>query len=723
MWRGKLAPVIFLVVTLLGSWQAFCPRGEAEEPGDEDTKLLKSHGIATDGPGLLAFLLTKKANEAGPEVAVAAARLLAVRQPPGAVEGLLDYAARHDDEWTRDELLASLGTLAVRKGKMDPAIVAAAQENGEPGGDCRRATATYVLGQRGGVEFRDVVRRLLDDPDASVRQAAAWGLAGKHLVEGIKETTAADAALLKENHVAAEATGLLEFLRRRTLAEGDLQEMQALVSQLGNNAHRLREEASRKLTARGAAALPFLRPVLASTDPEMVRRAKLCIEAIQRGPGPALPTAVVRQLGRLTLNQAELSSAIQILLKYVPFAEDEAVEEEVQNGLILLALHARQGEAALAAALQDAVPARRAAAAFVLARVGTRAHVLAVQRLLEDPSPSVRLRAAQGLVRARAREALPPLIAALEDAPLPGLVQDEELLHRIAGDTAPTVYVGDGSAGARRAAAAAWKAWWRQHAPTLDLAGVDLEDHRLGLMTICEYDSTLGRPGGQVWECGRDAKPRWKITGLAGPMDAQVLPGGRVLVAEHSAQRVTERDLSGAVKWEHPLNGNPVACQRLTNGNTFIATYNHVMEVSPTHGVVYSHIPGRGFYIFSAQKLRNGHIVFMTANGWFVEMESATGKQIRLVTLGHPGWCGIEALSNGKFLVALMAPGQIREVDETGKTSAQWQFPGVFRATRLPNGHTLIASMSTRKIAELDRSGRTIWEHVCEGRPWQVHWR
>jgi HEAT repeat protein len=783
--RAKLAPVLLLLVAALGLGPWSGSRSVAEEPGEEDAKLLKSEGIATDGPGLLAFFRTrpiqvessqrleelvarlagysyrdrdkasrlliaqgaaavpvlKKAltthdvdedtvrrvqqclqkieNGDGPELAVAAARLLVIRQPAGAVEVLLDYLPGVQDEWVKDEVLASLGALAVRHDSVNPVLMAALQADA-PG---RRATAAYVLGQRGGLAFREQVRQRLVDPDPTVRRAAVWGLAGKGLVQTVGETLAADQALLKQNHVAADEAGLLDFLRRRTLTAADEQQMRLLVRQLGDDTHRVRAEASRQLTARGTPALPLLKQALGSADLETVRRARLCIDAIQGGPGPALPAAAIRVLTRPVERAATPAAAIRALLNYAPFADDASVEEAVVHGLSLLSVREPRLDPALTAALQDGAPARRAAAAYVLGRLGTRADCLAVRALLDDPSLTVRLRAAQGLVAARDRTAVPRLIALLSEAPLPALWQAEDLLHRIGGEGGPSVYVEDGGADARRKATTAWAEWWRVRGPALDLARVDLEDRRLGLTLICEYDSMQGRPGGQVWECGRDGKARWKITGLQGPMDAQVLPGGRVLIAENSGQRVTERDLTGAVRWQHSLNNTPIACQRLPNGNTFIATYNEVLEVTPTHQVVYSHNRGPGFYLFSAQKLRNGHIVCMTAQGWILELDAATGKELRTVNLGQHGWCGVEALPGGKFLVALMAPGQVREVDDRGQASAEWRFPGVFRATRLPNGHTLVASMTSRKVAELDRAGQSVWEHVCEGRPWQVRAR
>ncbi len=379
MWR------VLLLLALPGLLQLSYADSAAQD--SDDARLLKAQGIATDNAGLLSFLHKKTAGDTGTDTALAAVRLVVARHPPGGVEAVVDYASRVREDWLKEEVLAHLGTLAVWQGTMDPALLAAAQHEGAP----RRAVAAYVLAQRGGAEHRDAARRLLADRELSVRQAVAWGLAGKQLFEVLKETAPIDAALLKAQHMAADEAGLLEFLRRRTLSDAEILQMHELVRKLGDNAHRVREEASHKLMARGAPALPLLTQALESSDAEIVRRAHLCIEAIRRGPGPGLPAAVIRQLVRGHANPGEAvpPAVLQTLLGYVPFADDDTVAEEVRHGLIVLAASAPQVDPALSAALADAVPARRATAALVLGRVGSRAQCQAVHRLLDDPSPLV----------------------------------------------------------------------------------------------------------------------------------------------------------------------------------------------------------------------------------------------------------------------------------------------------------------------------------------------
>lgn len=656
-----------------------------------------------------------------PEQTVAAARVLAERRTPEALQVLLDYQPQADDAWLEEEILGSIGALAVRDGKVDPALEKTLK-NPDAG---RRAAAAYVLAQRADIAQRDGLRQLLADPDPKVVERVVLGLLGKRHFQVVRDMVAGDEALLKINNVGSDEPALLEFLRRRTLSEEDQQRLKNLIRQLGDSSFQARNQASKELIKKSTSALAFLKAAVDDPDPEIGRRVRLCIEEINRGPGSALPAAAIRLLGRFAQAKDHApAAAIRVVLGYVPFADDETVEEEALNTLCLLSVREVKIDPLLPLALGDALAARRAAAAFVLGKVGTREHQPGLRKLLEDPALNVRLRTAQGLLAAKDKDAVPVLIQLLADLPGHILWQVEEQLYRLAGEKGPTEAVGDGTGGQRAKAVKAWTQWWQAQASTIDLARVAEGDYHLGLMTICEYDSAVGQPGGQVWETGREGKPRWKIKGVMGAMDAQVLPSGRVLVAENSAQRVTERDLNGEIKWQFQVPGNPIACQRLPNGNTFIATYNNLMEISPDQKIVYNHNRGPQFYIFSARKTRAGLIVCMSAQGNIMEIDALTGKEIRSLNLGpNGGWCSAESLPNGRFLVATMNTGQVREVDASGKTHWSATYQGVFRATRMPNGNTLVASMTTRKVAEFDRAGVMRWEKTCEGRPWSIRYR
>jgi HEAT repeat protein len=650
----------------------------------------------------------------GPMLPVAAARVLAQRNPPGAIEALFNYVPFAEDEWVEEEVLISLAGLGVRQDRVDP-LLQTALKDARP---WRRAAGAYVLGRAGPAEYRGAVRELLSDTDALVRKRAAAGLIGKQVFQSHADVLSADQSLLKDAGVATEPPALLQFVRRRTLDDEARCDLERLIRQLGDSSYRKREEASRKLMAMPTSILPFLETASHDSDLEISHRAARCYELLRRGPGTAQSLAAVRLLA----SQAAPAEAVPMLLRFVPFAEDESVEEEVLNALSLLSVREAKVDPSLSAGLADPLAGRRAAAAYVLGKVGNREQCDQIRPLLRDEVSKVRFRAALGLLAARDRSAVPVLISLLGEPQAPWAWQVEETLRRLAADRAPQP-PDTADAKARQKVVAAWSSWWDEQGSAINLAHLTQGEANLGLTTIVEYDNFVGGGQGQVWECGRDGKARWKITGLMGPMDAQVLPGGRVLIAENSGQRVTERDLKGNVKWSYSIpGGNPIACQRLPNGNTFIATYNQVMEVTRDLKPVYTAQHGPAFYLFGCTRMRNGHTVCMTAQGKVMELDGA-GKPIREVQLQHNGWCGVESLPSGRYLVALMSNNTVQEIDQTGKSHWSVTFPGVFRAHRSPSGNTLVASMTTRKVAELDRGGRVVWERTCDGRPWMIRAR
>ncbi len=657
---------------------------------------------------------------------MAAARLLSLRTAPKSValhektlKALLSYLPSCDDEYAEDEVLACVARLGLKEGKLDPILAAALKDKDAD----RRATAAFVVAQFGSSGQRDQLRAVLADKNEAVQQRAAAGFLGKRTVLGARENVAQAAVVFQNAKLAVDQQALQKFLLARTLSEKDQEHIRTLIVQLGAKSYAVREQASRKLIERGPLAIPLLR--LATDDPvaEKARRAQVCIDRIKPPEPPALPIAAARLLTDLpAVKDGKTAEPLQALLTYFPFADDEQIEEEVLTSLSLLSVRRPELEPALVKALTDPLPLRRAAAAYVLGRVGTEAQRQQVRKLLNDPTLKVRLRAAQGLLAGRDKQAVPALIELLRVAPESLVWKVEEPLVRLAGGKSPTpLAVESPGPGGRAKAAVAWAAWWREQGDRIDLGQHLRDDHFQGLYTIAEYDSFNGGGQGRLWECGRDGKPRWEIKNLLGAMDGQVLPNGNVLVAENSGSRVSERDKKGTVIWEYRVN-NPVAVQRLPNGNTFIAAYNQVLELSPTRNVVYTH-QRNGYIIFGAQKLRNGNILYITSNGTIVEMDTA-GKEVRTINLGANGnWCSVELLPNGRYLVALMSQGEVREIDTTGKVFWKANMPGVFRATRLPNGNTLVASMTTRQIAELDRNGNRIFERQCNGRPWAVRYR
>jgi hypothetical protein len=411
---------------------------------------------------------------------------------------------------------------------------------------------------------------------------------------------------------------------------------------------------------------------------------------------------------------------MQVLLAYLPFAEDDTVEEEVVNALTLLSVRTTKVPAVLEEALKDPLPARRAAAALVLGKVGTRDHLEGLRALLKDSSPKVQFRAAQGLLAAQDKAGVQPLFELLTTAPEAWAWQVDDQLLRLAGAAAPNLPTADNPAAYRKKAAVVWAEWWKANEDKVDLASLNRGEVTLGIYTITEFD---GAKQGRVWECGRDGRQRWEIVNLFGAMDCQILANGHVLVSEANVQKVTERDMQGNVTWTSNTQGPAVALQRLPNGNTFICTYNQITEVTPAGQPVYT-LQKQQMTIFGAQRLKNGHIAVVTAQGNLHIFDPNGDREVSKINLGvQGGWAGIEVLPNGHYLVALQSVNEIREIDGTGHVHWQCKFNGAFRATKLPNGNVLACSRTHRHVAEFNRNGTEVWGVDCKGQPWSVKYR
>jgi HEAT repeat protein len=524
------------------------------------------------------------------------------------------------------------------------------------------------------------------------------------------DPTADDVKVVKDAGLSAEGPALLEFFRKRTLTDDDRQQFAALIRQLGDDEFDKREQASRELVQRGAPVLPLLRQATRDKDPELARRAAECVETLEKGPGTALPVAAARLLGKRVPGEAA-----PVLLAYLPFADDADVEQAVLDVLVGLAGRAETA-AALKVALKDEALVKRAAAAFVLGRAADKDVRAAVLPLLTDKAPRVRFRAAQGLLAAREKAAVPALIDLVAEGPADGVGEIEDVLSRLAGEATPDTPTGNGAEG-RKERRYAWAKWWKNNGDTLDLAKALEAEPFLNLTVVPEMHAN------RVWECGKDGKPRWTIAkDLQCPIDAQVLPGGRILVAELNGNRVTERDKDGKILWEHKVN-TPIYCQRLPNGNTFISTNHKFFVVTREGKEVSSYSPPESdsFFMHSVQRLKNGHVVVVSMAGQIREVDAA-GKEVRTLKLEtQGGWNGITGTPDGHYLVA--GANVVQEIDTTGQKVWEYKVAGACYASRLPNGNTLVVSNSTAALTEVNKKGETVWSQKVDTSLWRGHRR
>jgi hypothetical protein len=513
--------------------------------------------------------------------------------------------------------------------------------------------------------------------------------------------------ILKRAGVPVDADGLLTFFRGRTLSDAECKQIGQLIHQLGADNFDDRESASKALQKIGGRAVPLLRAAKHGPDVEIAKRAEHLLK--ESAPPAPLPAVAAAKL----LARRAPADAVAVLLAYLPFAADGAVEDEVRAALLALTPDGK-ADPALTAALTDPLPIKRGAAAYVLGRKGDKAGKEAVRKLLTDADAKVRWQAACALLTVHDKAAVPVLVELLADGPFDTAWRSEEVLHRLAGDKVTTLWLDD-SPKQRSKVRDAWAAWWKEKGAGFDLTGYTETPRPLGYTLGVEYNT------GRVWECDIDGSIRWEIKDLAGPMDAQVLPNGNVLIAEADGRRITERDIKGVVKWEKKIDpdprnrdgAEPNGCQRLPNGNTFVSTTVRAMEFGPDGVLVYWCEIDSDQNTNAARKDRNGNILYTYNRG--IRMANTAGKDAGGVPLhGRKGkFVALEELPGTRFLVADCRSGSVLEVNVEGNVIWEVAVPGACGATRLTNGNTLIGV--NHKVIELDEDNKTVWEKDAMG--------
>jgi HEAT repeat protein len=512
---------------------------------------------------------------------------------------------------------------------------------------------------------------------------------------------AAEEQVLKAAKIGVDGPRLLEFFRNRTRKETDDARIRRLIEQLGDESYDLRERAAKDLIESGPSARPHLTKAAEEKNPEIARRAAECLDHIDEGPGIAVPIAAAR-----LIKVRKPDGAVEALLAYIPWADDENVAEEVRGALAGMALKDGKADPLLLAALEDASVARRSAAGVALARSGGEASLPGVKKLLGDKEPIVRLRVGLALLTLKDKEAVPVLIDLLTKLPREDFWQIEEMLYRIAQDKPPTVNADDDQPQKYRDA---WAAWWKANCEKIDLAKLNLATSALGFTLVIHLDA------GRVLELDAAKSVRWQIENLQFPLDAQMLPGERVLIAEHNGNIVTERNREGKVQWKKEIEG-PIMAQRLANGRTFIATRTQLIEVDKNGKETFSYSRPDGDAFMKAAKLPNGDMAFITDAGVYARINSA-GKELKTFGVNLQTYGGrLEVMPNGHVLVPQTPTNEIVEFDADGKSVWQAKFDQPVAAVRLPNGNTLVTSMNQQRAVELNKAGKSVWEYKTDTR-------
>lgn len=681
---------------------------------------------------------------AGADLAASVVRLLGTLRAQEAVEPLLAYLVYADETIVLDSIGNTLSILAYPNGKADPALLKAVDSDIP----ILRATAIEALTRTDHPETRTAVSKRLSDTVRPVRQRAALALAKVEdvsaipvLIELIGELTKSERVPVDEmlRSLAGETapkntpqgddekdrkalhdawagwwrkidgSALVDEFRARTLDPSEKPKVAEMIKQLGDGNYRVREKASRGLVSMGAKVLADLRVAAKDPDGERSRRADDAINKINTSDAKRVPVGTARLAA---LRRPD--GAAEAMLGYLPFVDDDdGMIAEVKSALTTLALDPNgKPESALIKGLSDSHPMRRSAAAEALAKGGGLSVRSDVKKLLTDSDLGVRQAAAAALTVAGDKEAVPVLIDLLGELPVEKTWSAQDILHQLAGDKAPLATMGE-KPEERKRYRDAWADWWKNNAASTDLAKLISSPGYLGYTLLIEVsnNNSIGR----VAEVGRDGKIRWQIGNLHYPVDAQVLPGERVLVTEWDGNKVIEYDFRGNQIWKKEgFTGRATNSQRLPNGNTFICTTNELLEVDRTGKAVYTIRVNQG--LTAGYRGANGDIVCLRNDGQCVRYDTA-GKELKSFPSNRDtSWTsGIDLARNGNVLITQPSPNQkVTEYSPDGKVVKEWNAPQVTTATKLSNGNILAASHNDQKVIELDPSGKQVWEYKDE---------
>lgn len=697
------------------------------------------------------------------QLSSAAVRLIAQYRPPGTTEALLAFAPQAEDEGVIEEIrLALVSVASVRLAQAPTAKgVDVASANGagtsapaEPGREwrallkavkdespIRRALAVDALCHHGitpSLLQQVPLRQLLQDPNAVVRLHASLALSRGHdakavstLITLFPELPVQHARLAEEYLIelagdqAPKATlgntpasrqkcrdawaswwqaseddkRLLDEVRKRTVTDALRKKAEGLIRQLGDSDFSVRQKAQAEVKAMGSLIVPLLRHAMRDPDLEIRSRARDCLSSMERDKNVPLSPMTPRLIGL-----RKPADAAETLMAFVPFAEEETTLPEVQFALNAVAMKRGKPDQAIVRSLNDAQATRRAAAAEALCLGGDRDHLPAIRKLLKDAIPSVRLKVALALAGIGQRDAVSPLIDLLGELPSSEAEPAEEYLQRLAGDKPPTNLPNGDDKAARKKRKEAWAAWWKTNGTRIALVDrypPEGTEHYLGHILLAIANT------GEAMELDKDRKERWKITGLMGPRDVQVIGHDRILIAEANGQRVTERNRRGEIIWQKQTTGSmPVAAQRLRNGHTFIACQNKLMEVDRAGNEVFS--INRPHDVTMARRMRDGQIVMVSSRQQCIRLDT-TGKELKSFQHQCPWQTGVDILPNGHVIIPAAWFNKLTEYDPDGKTVLDLNVNQPWAATRLRNGNLLMAPQQwPSELIETDATGKQV---------------
>ena len=238
----------------------------------------------------------------------------------------------------------------------------------------------------------------------------------------------------------------------------------------------------------------------------------------------------------------------------------------------------------------------------------------------------------------------------------------------------------------------------------------------------------------------------WNLTfaALAQETPIQTGKGHHFVCTDYTQGKVFIVSEEGKVEWDYPAS----SCNDLwvlPNGNFLFNTGNGVKEVTREKKVVFEH---RGTpmtrtvkqkdgttkevqspsEIYACQRLANGNTFIAECNSGRLLEVTPDGKFVKDIRLlpegkdgGHAYIRNARRLANGNYLVAHYGGQVVREYDATGKMVREIPaVGGPHSVARLANGNTIVSCGDAKggsRVFEVDSDGKTVWEVKGEELP------
>ena len=532
-----------------------------------------------------------------------------------------------------------------------------------------------------------------------VRQIGALILAV--LFPFVLDNTTEDEKTLSDAGLKSDGTSLIQFLSRRSEDKIDPAQIKALITKLGDDNFTIREQASASLNAIGIAALADLKTASSNPDVEISRRSKDCIQKIEDGSRKLVVSATIRLLGK-----KKPEGALQALINYSQYSEIDQTWEDLVQALASTGSNNGTPSKSLIDSIQVKNPVVKTACAEALANISPELFKKEALHLLDATEPRVRYKSALSFAKLGDKRSIDPLVKSI------GSVSQWEssLLDHLLRKLFPSANIPKGVNQLELQ-----KEWEKASKDTSKIIEIALANNarNFGKTLVVLLDA------GKVLMLDSNNNTLWKIDNLQFPLDAQILPEDRVLVAEHQGNKVTERNKNGEILWEKKIEG-PLAAQKLEDGTIFIATKSNVVVLDAKGKEISEFTPPNNEPIMKANIANNGDLCLvlgtLQGNAKFIRLDKnkkqTTSYDIDVRTSGGK----VDILPNGNSLITEVYGNRVTEFNNEGKEVWNFECEQPVAAVRLPNGNTLITSMTQMKALEIDPKGKEIWSYKSNTR-------